>query len=239
MSEDERTLWCGNLSEKVTDELLYELFLQAGPVENVKIPRDSDRRQRSYAFITYVHACSVEYAIKLFEGTSLYQRKLTLHKKQRNGPNPAASPQLNFNASSNSNRSQLSDSYGNSSTGMEFDVSSMMMFAQSPLGPTHEQAFAMAMNGMLAQMGDRMLGACLPAYDDGNQQNTFRTKMRRNDRDRSDAYDPHNERRHDRHSHGHKPYSRDDRDHYQRSNDERRRHSDHDRDRHRDRRRRR
>lgn len=26
--EDERTLWCGNLAEKVTEELLYELFLQ-------------------------------------------------------------------------------------------------------------------------------------------------------------------------------------------------------------------
>lgn len=23
-----RTLWCGNLSEKVTEEILYELFLQ-------------------------------------------------------------------------------------------------------------------------------------------------------------------------------------------------------------------
>ena len=31
--EDERTLWCGNLSEKVTEELLYELFVQ---VSNLK-----------------------------------------------------------------------------------------------------------------------------------------------------------------------------------------------------------
>ncbi|XP_053695684.1 RNA-binding protein 7 isoform X2 [Sabethes cyaneus] len=58
--EDERTLWCGNLSEKVTEELLYELFVQAGPVEMVKIPKDNDKRQRSYAFITYAHAVSVE-----------------------------------------------------------------------------------------------------------------------------------------------------------------------------------
>lgn len=28
--EDERTLWCGNLSDKVTEELLYELFVQVG-----------------------------------------------------------------------------------------------------------------------------------------------------------------------------------------------------------------
>lgn len=28
MDEEMRTLWCGNLSEKVTEEILYELFLQ-------------------------------------------------------------------------------------------------------------------------------------------------------------------------------------------------------------------
>ena len=40
--EDEaklRTLWCGSLSEKVDDRLLYELFLNAGPLEKVTIPR--------------------------------------------------------------------------------------------------------------------------------------------------------------------------------------------------------
>jgi len=26
--DDDRTVWCGNLSEKVTEEVLYELFLQ-------------------------------------------------------------------------------------------------------------------------------------------------------------------------------------------------------------------
>lgn len=28
MSDDERTLWCGNLHDKITEDLLYELFLQ-------------------------------------------------------------------------------------------------------------------------------------------------------------------------------------------------------------------
>ena len=28
MDEDARTIWCGNLSEKVTEDVLYELFLQ-------------------------------------------------------------------------------------------------------------------------------------------------------------------------------------------------------------------
>ncbi|KYN18644.1 hypothetical protein ALC57_09040 [Trachymyrmex cornetzi] len=29
MDEDARTLYCGNLSEKVTEDILYELFLQS------------------------------------------------------------------------------------------------------------------------------------------------------------------------------------------------------------------
>ena len=35
-----RTLWCGSLSDKVDDRILYELFLNAGPLEKVTIPRD-------------------------------------------------------------------------------------------------------------------------------------------------------------------------------------------------------
>ncbi|XP_055608340.1 RNA-binding protein 7-like [Uranotaenia lowii] len=104
--EDERTLWCGNLSEKVTEEMLYELFLQAGPVEMVKIPRDpqNPKRQRSYAFITYAHSASIEYAINIYEGTKLFQRPLTLHRKSRNGPNQGASPRVNNNGTPNQNR---------------------------------------------------------------------------------------------------------------------------------------
>ena len=33
-----RTLWCGGLSEKVTDTILYELFLNAGPLDKITIP---------------------------------------------------------------------------------------------------------------------------------------------------------------------------------------------------------
>ena len=31
-SEVDRTLWVGNLHEKVTEEILYELFLQVTPI---------------------------------------------------------------------------------------------------------------------------------------------------------------------------------------------------------------
>ncbi|XP_069695561.1 RNA-binding protein 7 [Periplaneta americana] len=83
MDEDKRTVWCGNLSEKVTEEVLYELFLQAGPLEKVRIPKDRDGRQRNFGFITFKHECSVPYSVALFEGTSLFNKLLIL--QSRNG----------------------------------------------------------------------------------------------------------------------------------------------------------
>ena len=76
--EDEkcRTLWCGNLSDKVTEDLLYELFLQAGPLESVyKVP------QTTFAFVLFVHSVSVEYSIHLMEGVSLFGKLLKLQHR--------------------------------------------------------------------------------------------------------------------------------------------------------------
>ncbi|XP_063236001.1 RNA-binding protein 7 [Bacillus rossius redtenbacheri] len=81
MGDDQRTLWCGNLADKVTEAILYELFLQAGPLQRVTIPTDRDGRQRSYAFITFKHECSVLYALSLFEDTKLFNRVLSLSAK--------------------------------------------------------------------------------------------------------------------------------------------------------------
>ncbi|XP_042901780.1 splicing regulator RBM11 [Parasteatoda tepidariorum] len=78
MEDKERTLFCGNLSEKVTEDILYELFLQAGPLENVTIPKEKDGRPRNYAFIAFKHPVSVQYAVALMSGISLYGRTLRL-----------------------------------------------------------------------------------------------------------------------------------------------------------------
>ncbi|XP_041985934.1 RNA-binding protein 7 [Aricia agestis] len=83
IDEDTKTLWCGNLADQVTEEVLYELFLQAGPLEKVKIPRDRDGRQKNFAFITYCHEVSVPYALNLFRGTALFYRTLNLQSKGR------------------------------------------------------------------------------------------------------------------------------------------------------------
>ncbi|GIX96953.1 RNA-binding protein 7 [Caerostris darwini] len=90
MDDKERTLYCGNLPEKVTEDLLYELFLQAGPLESVKIPKDKDGRQRNYGFVTFKHTASVPYAVALMGGLVLYGKSIRLDARSgsENAPNP-------------------------------------------------------------------------------------------------------------------------------------------------------
>lgn len=79
--KDSRTIFCGNLSDQVTEELLYELFLQAGPLEEVSLPKNKDGSFRQFGFITYAHKVSVPYAIQLFIGTRLFHRELNLQAR--------------------------------------------------------------------------------------------------------------------------------------------------------------
>ncbi|XP_064594725.1 LOW QUALITY PROTEIN: RNA-binding protein 7-like [Liolophura sinensis] len=90
MSEDSRTIYVGNISDRVSEEILYELFLQAGPLEKVTIPKDKEGRRRKFGFVTFKHDVSVPYTLQLFEGLSLYGRSLNL--KSRNGGQDSGSP---------------------------------------------------------------------------------------------------------------------------------------------------
>lgn len=90
-TDDERTLWVGNVDNKATEEILWELFLQAGPLESVKIPKDfKTGRKRNFAFIKFQHKVSVQYVIELMNGIILFDMPLKLcmkHKPSSNGNN--------------------------------------------------------------------------------------------------------------------------------------------------------
>lgn len=83
MSEDDRTVWVGNLdTERTTQDVLYELFLQAGPLHYVKIPKDRESgKQKSFGFICYLHQVSVPYAIELLNGIPLFDRNLRVQSR--------------------------------------------------------------------------------------------------------------------------------------------------------------
>ncbi|KAL2651831.1 hypothetical protein R1flu_019959 [Riccia fluitans] len=75
-SNNQATVYIGNLDERVDERLLYEIMVQAGPVLNVHIPRDKEtKRHKGYAFAEYGSVESAQYALSLFSGlVTLYSR---------------------------------------------------------------------------------------------------------------------------------------------------------------------
>ncbi|XP_073822236.1 uncharacterized protein isoform X2 [Musca autumnalis] len=116
--EGQRTLFVANLDEKVTEELLYEVFLQAGPIERARIPKDNNGRQRTFGFVTYTSKCTAPYAMHLYQGLTLYRKSLTIKYKGRAVPPPLKTPNLggsgNNNSGGNNPGKNSRNSYDNS-----------------------------------------------------------------------------------------------------------------------------
>ncbi|XP_019380681.1 PREDICTED: splicing regulator RBM11 isoform X1 [Gavialis gangeticus] len=74
--EADRTLFVGNLEGRVREEILYELFLQAGPLTKVTICKDKEGKPKSFGFVCFKHTESVPYAIALLNGIRLYGRPI-------------------------------------------------------------------------------------------------------------------------------------------------------------------
>ncbi|EKX30760.1 hypothetical protein GUITHDRAFT_123023 [Guillardia theta CCMP2712] len=76
------TIYVGNITEKCTEEILWELFLQAGPVVNVHIPRDKVTTVHSgFGFVEFRSEEDAEYAIKIMNMIKLHGQPLRLNKK--------------------------------------------------------------------------------------------------------------------------------------------------------------
>lgn len=76
--EADRTLFVGSLDPQVTEEVIFELFLQAGPLIKVKIPKDNEGKSKQFAFVNFKHEASVPYALNLLNGIRLYGRQLNI-----------------------------------------------------------------------------------------------------------------------------------------------------------------
>lgn len=66
----------GNLDEKVTDRVLYDILIQAGRVVDLYIPRDREtEKPKGYAFAQYETEEIAKYAVKLFSGLVILYNK--------------------------------------------------------------------------------------------------------------------------------------------------------------------
>jgi len=71
------TIWVGNLDQQVTEELLFELFVQAAPLVNVQMPKDKITNvHQGYGFVEFENPLDADYAIKIMNMLKLYGKPL-------------------------------------------------------------------------------------------------------------------------------------------------------------------
>lgn len=99
----DRTLFCINIDQRCTEDILYELFLQAGPIEN--IIRKEDRNGNLICLIIYKHVESCEYAINIFNGITLFNTSLKVQKSQQPGQQNSQSRRQSTNNYQNRDQS--------------------------------------------------------------------------------------------------------------------------------------
>lgn len=75
------TIYVGGLDEKVSETILWELFVQAGPVVNVHMPKDRiTQNHQGYGFIEFMSEEDADYAIKIMNMIKLYGKPIRVNK---------------------------------------------------------------------------------------------------------------------------------------------------------------
>ena len=77
----EATLWLGGLEPQVTEDLLYELFLNCGPIASVAIPKDRvTSSQSNFAFVEFLQPSDADYALRILNNVRLFGKPLRLNR---------------------------------------------------------------------------------------------------------------------------------------------------------------
>ena len=73
-----------SLDEKMTEEILWELMLQCGPVVNVHMPKDKVTSVHlSYGFVEFRQEEDAEYAVKILNMIKLHGKALKVNKASK------------------------------------------------------------------------------------------------------------------------------------------------------------
>lgn len=77
----EATIYVGNLDERVSDALVWELFLQAGRIVNVHLPKDRvTQSHQGYGFVEFISEEDAEYAARIMNQVRLYGKPIRVNK---------------------------------------------------------------------------------------------------------------------------------------------------------------
>jgi splicing factor 3B subunit 4 len=87
------TLYVGDLSDHVTEDLLFELFTQVGPVVNVNIPRDRvTNHANGFGFVEFRTEDDARYASSIMDGIRLFGTPI------KTGSTPTADSEIDVGA---------------------------------------------------------------------------------------------------------------------------------------------
>ncbi|KAF2297124.1 hypothetical protein GH714_017678 [Hevea brasiliensis] len=149
------TVYVGNLDERVSDRVLYDILIQAGRVVDLYVPRDKETdRPKGYAFAEYETEEIAEYAVKLFSGlVILYNRtlKFAISGQDKPSQNP---PSGSMSATNSSNRPRPYPVPMNN-----VDISNQSMSASSPGVTHHHNGYGSQFNGINYNSGRRVFGS--------------------------------------------------------------------------------
>jgi len=82
------TCYVGNLDTKVDDELLWELMIQAGPVQSLSLPRDKiTGAHQGYGFIEFKHEEDADYCVRIMNMVKLFQKPIRVNKSAQDKKN--------------------------------------------------------------------------------------------------------------------------------------------------------
>lgn len=79
--DKEATVYIGNLDERVSDSLVWELMLQVGRIVNVHLPKDRvTQLHQGYGFVEFISEEDAEYASKIMNGIRLHSKPIRVNK---------------------------------------------------------------------------------------------------------------------------------------------------------------
>lgn len=82
------SLYIGNIDAKVTEALLYELFIQFAPVRFLNLPQDRVlRSHQGYGFVEFKSVGDTDYVLLVMKGVRLYGKMLRLRRLESNKTN--------------------------------------------------------------------------------------------------------------------------------------------------------
>ncbi|KAI0201111.1 hypothetical protein F4808DRAFT_139588 [Astrocystis sublimbata] len=87
--DKEATVYVGNIDERATDALIWELMVQAGPVVNVHLPKDRvTQSHQGFGFVEFNGEVDADYAAKIMNSIRLYGKALRVNKASADKQKP-------------------------------------------------------------------------------------------------------------------------------------------------------